>query len=77
VKILTLNHNLRQIGTYGRCFYFSRELARDLRVVCYDRLANDNVRAMFGGAAEYVDRAEGEWSLTPLRRCGAACEFLR
>ncbi len=28
MKILTLNHNLRQIGTYGRCFYLSRELAR-------------------------------------------------
>jgi len=28
VKILALNHNLRQVGTYGRCFYFSRELAR-------------------------------------------------
>lgn len=28
MKILTLNHNLRQNGTYGRCFYFSRELAR-------------------------------------------------
>jgi UDP-glucose 6-dehydrogenase len=33
-------------------------LARDLRVVCYDRLANDNVRAMFGSAAEYVHSAE-------------------
>ena len=28
MKILTLNANLKGIGTYQRCFYFSRELAR-------------------------------------------------
>jgi glycosyltransferase involved in cell wall biosynthesis len=28
VNILTLNHNLRGIGTYRRCFHFSHELAR-------------------------------------------------
>lgn len=28
MKILTLNFNLKGIGTYGRSFYFSRELAR-------------------------------------------------
>lgn len=28
MKILTLNANLRGVGTYLRCFYFSRELAR-------------------------------------------------
>ena len=33
-------------------------LARDLRVVCYDRLATDNLRAMFGSALEYVDSVE-------------------
>lgn len=33
-------------------------LAKDLRVVAYDRLASDNVRAMFGSSLDYVDSAE-------------------
>jgi glycosyltransferase involved in cell wall biosynthesis len=28
MRILTLNANLKSVGTYRRCFYFSRELAR-------------------------------------------------
>jgi UDPglucose 6-dehydrogenase len=32
-------------------------LERDLRVVCFDALANSNVRNIFGSAVEYVDSA--------------------
>jgi glycosyltransferase involved in cell wall biosynthesis len=59
MKILTLNHNLRQIGTYGRCFYFSRELARHGHDVTMVTVSPDE---KFRERAYYVREYQSEYA---------------
>lgn len=64
LKILTLNHNQKLIGTYGRCFYFSRELARHghevtMVTVSRDSLYRPKVYFKKSFLGEY-ERPEGE-----------------
>jgi glycosyltransferase involved in cell wall biosynthesis len=50
MKILTLNANIRGIGTYQRCFYFSRELARrghDVTMITVSRLSQFHPRVYY------------------------------
>ncbi len=50
MRILTLNANLKGIGTYQRCFYFSRELARlghDVTMVTVSRQSLYRPRVSF------------------------------
>jgi glycosyltransferase involved in cell wall biosynthesis len=67
MKILTLNANLKQIGTYGRCFYFSRELARhghDVTMVTVSRDAKYQPRIYYKReyTSEYPEPVgEGPW----------------
>ncbi len=67
MKILTLNSNLRQIGTYGRCFYFSRELARyghDVTMITVSPDSKFGVRSYFVREyrSEYAEpSAMGPW----------------
>jgi glycosyltransferase involved in cell wall biosynthesis len=67
MKILTLNSNLKGIGTYLRCYYFSRELARlghEVTMVTVSQTSRYRPRTYFkrGYLGEYAQPCgEGPW----------------
>jgi glycosyltransferase involved in cell wall biosynthesis len=67
MKILTLNANRKLVGTYGRCLYFSRELARhghDVTMVTVARDSRYSARVYY--KRDFLDQEEqpgnsGRW----------------
>lgn len=62
MKILTLNANLKGVGTYLRCFYFSRELARAGHDVTMATVSRDS---MYRSKVSYKSHWIGETSTPP------------
>ncbi len=70
MRILTLNFNLKGIGTYRRSYYFSRELARAGHDVTMFTVSRD---ARFRGRSYY----KSEWTAeSPSRGCGAVVKVI-